>query len=472
MIYKLLRSSQLILLILAVFTTTLKAEGNPDEGKALFGNNCAVCHSKDMKTRATGPALSGFQDRWAAESKADLYGWIRNSQGMIAKNNARALAVWKEYQPTVMTGFPNLTDAQIESLFAYINGVANGTYGPKPTAPGPGIVQETPKPKNDWNWYLLFGVLAVIVYVLSKLIGGLGKIYSKQIGESVEAPKSFLQSLTSKGMITALVVLGVILAGYTTVKNGIAFGRQQNYQPDQPIKFSHATHAGLNKIDCQFCHDGARRSKHAVIPAMNTCMNCHKAIVKGSQYGTGEITKIFASVGYNPNTNSYIDNYDKMSEKDIAAIYKKWIGDNYVTDHNLKAMDKYGERFMDSQWNDIKSSLTNNTKPNIQGPVEWTRIHSLPDHVYFNHSQHVTVGGIECQKCHGKVETMDVVRQYSTLSMGWCINCHRETEVKAFSNNDYYLSQFQKYHDELKAGTKTKVTVEDIGGLECQKCHY
>ena len=127
---------------------------------------------------------------------------------------------------------------------------------------------------------------------------------------------------------------------------------------------------------------------------------------------------------------------------------------------------------MDDQWAGIKSSLTSPTKPNVQGGVEWVRIHNLPDHVYFNHSQHVTVGGVECQKCHGKVETMDVVRQYSTLSMGWCINCHRETEVKSFSSNEYYLKQFEKYHQALKDGSKTKVTVEDIGGLECQKCHY
>jgi hypothetical protein len=104
--------------------------------------------------------------------------------------------------------------------------------------------------------------------------------------------------------------------------------------------------------------------------------------------------------------------------------------------------------------------------------VEWIRIHNLPDHVYFNHAQHVTVGGITCQQCHGKVENMDVVKQYSTLSMGWCVNCHRETEVKSFTSNDYYLNQFEKYHQALKDGSKKKVTVEDIGGLECQKCHY
>jgi hypothetical protein len=90
--------------------------------------------------------------------------------------------------------------------------------------------------------------------------------------------------------------------------------------------------------------------------------------------------------------------------------------------------------------------------------------------VYFNHAQHITVGKLECQTCHGKVEEMEVLKQMSPLSMGWCINCHRQTEVK-FKDNAYYAS-YKQYHEELATGKREKVTVEDIGGLECQKCHY
>ncbi len=471
MIYKIFRYSNLSLVLLLCLSTTVWSQANPDAGKSLFQNNCAACHAKDMKTKSTGPALAGAQERWAND--ADLYAWIRNSQAMIAKGHPIATELWKTWGPTVMTAFPNLTDAQIGDVLAYINGTADGSYGKPAGAPvATGIPVDT-KPKGiSWVWWVLLGVLVVMAAILSRLIGGLNRLAKIQAGEAVEESRSLWQFLSSKGMVTTLIVLGVVLAGYTTVINGIGFGRQQNYQPDQPIKFSHATHAGLNKIDCQFCHDGARRSKHSVIPAMNTCMSCHKAIVKGSTYGTAEISKIYASIGFNPNTNNYIANYEKMPEKEIEVIFKKWIGDNYLADKNLKAIDREGERLMDEQWKGIKNSLTSKTKPQIQGPVEWIRIHSLPDHVYFNHSQHVTVGGITCQQCHGKVENMDVVKQYSTLSMGWCVNCHRETEVKSFSSNDYYLNQFEKYHQALKDGSKKKVTVEDIGGLECQKCHY
>src|SRR5690606_38767834 len=184
-------------------------------------------------------------------------------------------------------------------------------------------------------------------------------------------------------------------------------------------KFSHATHAGLHKIDCNYCHDGARRSKHSIIPAANTCMNCHKAIKKGSTYGTAEISKIFASIGFDPNTDKYIENYDQMPNDSIERIFKKWISDNMVSE---KGSVNEGE--MNKQWKGIVEFLTSEDDNKIAGRIEWLRIHNLPDHVYFNHAQHVTVGKVECQTCHGKIEEMEVVGQYSTLSMGWCINCH------------------------------------------------
>jgi hypothetical protein len=247
-------------------------------------------------------------------------------------------------------------------------------------------------------------------------------------------------------------------------------GREQGYKPDQPINFSHKIHAGINKIDCQYCHDTARRSKHSGIPGANTCMNCHSAVKKGTISGTEEITKIYASIGFDPISGKYMENYENWTDKQIEEMYKKWIGQQYMTDNSLTALDENGKSVVENQWEGIVKSLKNDSNGKIQGPIEWVRIHNLPDHAYFNHAQHVAIGQVECQKCHGKVEEMDIVFQYATLGMGWCINCHRETEVK-FKDNDYY-KQYERYHNELKAGTREKVTVEDIGGLECQKCHY
>ena len=142
-------------------------------------------------------------------------------------------------------------------------------------------------------------------------------------------------------------------------------------------------------------------------------MNCHKAVKQGPTGETEEIAKIYAAVGWDAEDQKYT-----------------------------------GE----------------------EEPIEWVRIHNLPDHVYFNHAQHVNVGGLECQTCHGPIEEMEEVYQFAPLSMGWCINCHRQTQVQ-FANNDYY-DIYTKYHEDLKNGSLDQVTVETIGGTECQKCHY
>jgi hypothetical protein len=113
---------------------------------------------------------------------------------------------------------------------------------------------------------------------------------------------------------------------------------------------------------------------------------------------------------------------------------------------------------------------------NNNKPVQWTKIHNLPDHVYFNHSQHVAVGKLQCQTCHGPVQEMDQVYQFASLSMGWCINCHRQTGVQ-FAQNGYY-SMYTDLHNQFKKDSlmnpmdTLKITEAMMGGTECQKCHY
>ncbi len=421
-----------------------------------------------MKDDLTGPALGGSQESWSEYPPEDLYNWIRNSQAMIQSGHPRAVEMWNKFKPTVMNSFTGFTDDDIASILLYIDDQMIPKAPAGVVATG-GAVGNQSKP-NKYIYYLLFAVLAIVVSVLSRVIYNLRAMVAAEDGTKMPEQKSFFQMLTSKGVVGFLIFALVVFGGYTTVNNGVSFGRQQGYAPEQPIKFSHATHSGIQGIDCQYCHDGARRSKHAAIPAANTCMNCHKAVEKGSIYGTAELTKVFASIGYDPSTDKYVEDYDKLSNEEIKAIYTKWIGDTYMKDNELTSLDRKGERTVEEQWEGIESSLTNDLKESIAGPIEWTRIHMLPDHVYFNHAQHVNIGKLECQQCHGKVEEMDLMYQYSPLSMGWCINCHRETEVQ-FIGNDYYKT-YKQYHDAIAKGERSKVTVEDIGGLECQKCHY
>ncbi|MEZ4995244.1 MAG: c-type cytochrome [Saprospiraceae bacterium] len=470
MIYRPLISRTLFVLALLAGTLTLSAqEANLDAGKALFQQNCGACHNRNMKDNLTGPALGGVQERWADYPEEDLHAWIRNSQAMIDDGHPKATELWNQWKPTQMTAFPSLTDEDINNVLAYINYVYTGAD--KKVAGDSGLPVPEPIESDNTGLYILLAViLGILALVLARIISNLNYMVQVREGNAPEHRRTLVEILTSKGVIAFVIFALVVLGGYTTVNNAIKLGRQQGYQPEQPIKFSHAQHAGIQKIDCQYCHDGARRSKHSVIPATNTCMNCHKAVKKGTTYGTAEISKIFASIGYDPNKDVYIENYDEMSTDDIKKIFSSWIANNYLQEEGAN-VDR-AESVVEEQWEGIVEALTNKElgDDRIQGPINWVRIHNLPDHVYFNHSQHVAVGKLECQTCHGPIEEMEKIYQYSPLSMGWCINCHRETSVQ-FQDNEYYKS-YERYHEELQNGTRDKVTVEDIGGLECQKCHY
>jgi cytochrome c553 len=459
--------------LLLTASISLFAGPTKEAGKELFSANCASCHAKDMKTASTGPALGGVEERWAAFPKKDLYAWIRNSQALIATGHPRATELWAKYKPVLMNSFAGLTDEQIESLLLYIKEPA-----PPVVNGDPGAKAETGKKASGipWTYIGLASVLLLLAFALMRIVNNLNNVTRVRDGlPPIE--KSLKQILTTKGAIAFMVFALVLIFGYKTVDNATNMGREQGYEPDQPIAFSHKIHAGINKIECQYCHDTARRSKHASVPATNTCMNCHAAIKKGTISGTKEITKIFASIGYDPTTNRYISDYENWSEKQIEELYKKWIGQEYVTDNSLTALDEAGKSLVETQWEGIVKALRDDSNGKIQGPIEWTRIHNLPDHAYFNHAQHVSVGQVECQKCHGPVQEMDVVYQYSTLGMGWCISCHKETEVK-FKDNPFYKQyneEYIKFHKKEVSKPESdmdKVYVEDIGGLECQKCHY
>ena len=189
----------------------------------------------------------------------------------------------------------------------------------------------------------------------------------------------------------------------------------KGYKPEQPIKFSHKIHAGDNAIACQYCHNSVEKSRHAGIPTVNICMNCHQGISSGAITGEKEIAKIYAAAGF-----------------------------------------------------DVKSGKTDESKSN---PIKWVKVHNLPDHVYFNHSQHVVVGKIECAKCHGNLKEMTVAEQKVPLTMKWCIECHLKTEV-AMDGNPYYEKLHAALKEQYKDQHLKKFTVAQMGGIECAKCHY
>ncbi len=455
-------SCQHLLIALFLFVgVSSYAQPNATEGKALFKAKCAQCHAPDMKSKSTGPALGPAEENWSAYPREDLYSWVRNSQKMVESGHPRAAELWGVWGPSVMNNFPNLTDDQIDGIFLYINEKYNAAPEVVETSTGTG--GDVGGQTNYTFYFILIAILGLLALILARIVSNLNHMAkSQEEGTAPPKRKTLVELLLSPMVIGALIFGLVIIGGYTTVNNAIDLGRQQGYQPQQPIKFSHVTHAGEQKIDCQYCHDGARRSKHSVIPATNTCMNCHASVRVGSKHGTAELSKIYASAGWNPNTGTYFDNFEDMKPEEVEKEFRKWFDDNFKEAKGAEVKEELVKENADLQWDGVQEFVNN--------PIEWVRIHNLPDHVYFNHAQHVSVGKVECQTCHGPVEEMEVVQQYSPLSMGWCVNCHRQTEVK-FADNPYYDS-YEEYHEQMKSGDRTGVTVEEIGGLECQKCHY
>jgi mono/diheme cytochrome c family protein len=399
---------------------SLGNSANAQDGHTLFQSNCASCHA--ITKKLTGPALAGVEERWPDKGK--LHSWIRNNQAFLKTGDPYANALYVEYNKTPMNLFPTFTDKEIDAILGYIKTAA--VAAPADAAGAAGNPADAKNAEGDNN--ILFGVLtlilAVVALTLLQVNANLKKLTDEKDGHISDEPIPFWKN---KSYIAFLTVILFIVGGYLTSKGAMALGRSRDYQPVQPIYYSHKVHAGINQINCQYCHIGVYQGKQATIPSVNICMNCHMAI---NEY-KGE--KIFNEEGNEVNGTA-----------EIQKLYK------------------YAGFEQGKPWN------AENAKP-----IEWTRIHNLPDHVYFNHSQHVKAGQVQCQTCHGEIQKMGEVKQFADLSMGWCVNCHRETKVQ-FKDNGFY-SIYEKYHQDLKSGkidSAKGITVEKIGGTECQKCHY
>ena len=391
----------------------------------MFKANCAACHSVGTK-KVVGPGLQGIGEK----RERDWLGkWIKNSADLIASGDGDAKAIFEEYKKVPMPAQP-VNDAEIDAILAYI-AAPGGNEAPAEAATEAVVVVEE---DNSTMMFLFCGaivMLIVLIITLNKTGVFVKEVIANDAGESYDGPKSLGENLKklmadNKGIVAAIVIVLFFGGLLNLIDGAFEIGVHQGYKPEQPIKFSHKIHAGDDKIDCNYCHSSARHSKTSGIPSLNVCMNCHKAIdgsdgktfmYNGQQYSmTEEIQKIYDHLDYDPATGEY--------------------GDNPT-------------------------------------PVKWVKVHNLPDHVYYSHQQHVVAGKQKCQTCHGPVEEMDVVEQHAPLTMKWCIDCHKETAVST-EGNGYY----DEMHDRMTPEFKEKVlsdgvmTVDEIGGWECAKCHY
>jgi cytochrome c551/c552 len=378
------------------------------DGEKLFKQNCAACHTVTDK-KMVGPGLKGVTEK---RSEEWLLKWTKNSGELIASGDADAKAIFDEFK-IPMPPFA-ISDEEIKAIYAYVKSPeqkAEGTASAEKNTNTTNAVAEEVT-NNSEGGMSLTAIIILIVVGLMLLLALIVKANASKITQQAGGAASSGGILANNKKIFAVLFIVLALFGlkglWDTLFN---IGVSQGFQPIQPIKFSHKVHVAQNKISCNYCHTGARNGKVAGIPPASTCMNCHKYVSEGPLTGTTEIAKIYQALDYNPETQSYGDN---------------------------------------------------------PKPIEWVRVHNLPDHAYFNHAQHVTVGKVECQTCHGPVEEMNEAKQFSPLTMGWCVECHRTTEVK-MEGNSYYT----KLHDKLKNKYKDQpITVDKMGGLDCSKCHY
>jgi mono/diheme cytochrome c family protein len=412
----------LCLLLSLNFFNTANAQ-DAAAGRAIFNSKCASCHA--VHRPLTGPALFGIEER--VPDKKRLYAWIRNNQAVLKTGDPYFVALYNQYNKSPMNLFPELEDADIENILAYVRSVPVPGQGPGDNDQN-GKVAKGQEADNALIFGIITLILAVVTLILLQVNANLRKLADDREGLPAMEPIPFYRNKTYIALGTILLF---IVGGYYTIQGAIGLGRSKDYQPEQPIYFSHRVHAGVNQINCMYCHNSVWDSKHATIPSINVCMNCHQSIStyeKGPEMvhedghtidGTAEIQKLYKAAGFTPG----------------------------------------------QPWDPSKAK-----------PIEWIKIHNLPDHVYFNHAQHVRAGKVQCQTCHGEIPAMDEVKQFSELSMGWCINCHRNSRVdfpdSTGKNGNRFYSIYEKFHKDLKSGKMDSVTVQDIGGLECQKCHY
>ncbi len=400
-----------------------------DNGEKIFKANCGSCHKPDKDM--TGPAVKGAKERW--EGKGDVHEWIKDSQGYIKSGNAHAKQIFEEHNKIVMPP-QALSNEEIDAVLYYADNFAPAG-AKKGAEPAPEAAAA--KPSSSWQWLVVTGL--ILLLVLLSLGGVRHQLHNAVREKQGMAPEPAMGTwgrickwaVQNKGWASAavllLVVWALVLLWNWMFNIGVYGGdKVAHYKPSQPIAFDHSLHAGKDNlaINCQYCHSGAEKSKHAGIPSANVCMNCHQAISEGPKTGTAEIAKIYEATGWDP-----------------AAM--KYTGQ--------------------------------------QKPLVWNKVHNLPDHVFFSHQQHVAVGKLECQECHGPVDTeMDQVQQWSPLTMAWCLECHNTKEVAvAGSDNGYYQEIHRRMattpmgQGELRKYLEDeKITVRELGGFECAKCHY
>jgi mono/diheme cytochrome c family protein len=377
-----------------------------DQGASLFKQNCVTCHA--IHDVVVGPALKDVHKRRPLPWIVDF---VHNSSKVIASGDQYAVDLYNKYNKTQMTSFPNLSEAEIVSIVEYIKVESNNApVAKKEEKTTSGDSAQSAEAKSPYADLIMYLIVVVLVLVTITLI-----VFITVLRRFLKDKESTLNE-TDKEIVNQKIDLGAFFKskGFITIASIIfvAWGARACWNN----LFYVGVEQGYRPVQpIPFSH-----KLHAGQYQIN-CNYCHTGVTKGKQAN-------IPSLNICMNCHSQIKKGPKYGEAAIAKVVQAY---------------------------------ESNT------PVKWVRIHNLPDLSYFNHAQHVKVGGLECENCHGQIDTMEVVHQHAPLTMGWCINCHRETKVNG-KDNAYY-DKLLESHSKV---SKKELKVADIGGLECSKCHY
>jgi len=378
-------------------------------GDALFKNNCAQCHA--VNDKVVGPALAGITKR---RSISWLIPWIHNSAKVIASGDEYAVKLYNDNGKQQMPAFPQLSDKEITSIIAWVTSqegganaaVGGATAGNAPAADGQAGAATAGDAAGGYTDILLI-VLVVVLIVLVVTLAIIANLMKDVLQGRKDLDGRDIEVLEQR-FDWAKLYQSPALRGIV----GVVFAVVLLYVGVQSVMAVGLTQGYQPTQPIAFSH-----KIHAGENQIN-CAYCHTSVYKGKSAN-------IPSANICMNCHSQI----KTESPEIKKIYR--------------AIER-------------------------KQPIQWVRIHNLPDLAYFNHSQHTQVGGIQCQTCHGPIQNMEVVYQYSALTMGWCINCHRETPLNTKGNA--YYDNLVKLHD--KSNNAVPFTVSSNGGTECSKCHY
>ncbi len=354
-----------------------------------------------VQSRVVGPALKNVYDR---KDLPWIYAFVKNPTKVIKSGDEYAVKLFDEYNQIEMTGFPTFTDEEIGAILAYVKDQTdNPVVAKTETADLKADPAASPSPYVN---AIIIGGLIVLVILLIVLAMIISKL-RRYLANTELSPEDQEYIAKPDGIFAALrnkALIGIVIAIVTAV-------------------VTKATIDALFTIGVQQGYAPTQPIKYShKVHAGDykiDCNYCHTGVRKSKNAN-------IPSANICMNCHSAINKGATTGTEEIQKIY---------------------------------DAVENNT------PIEWVRVHNLPDLAYFNHSQHVEVGKVECQTCHGPIEEMEVVKQYANLTMGWCVNCHRDTPLNTKGNG--YYDKLVEIHE-----GKGEFTVAENGGLDCAKCHY